>query len=306
MNNDNNQVRLLILGDLHGVQPDIKVAEKDYDAIILPGDICGDDIRKYIKKWSDLQMYIETEIDFNKVCPLWKQRILDVKSKWKGRQILKKLNKIGKPVFLVPGNWDPTPNDGFKIDNQKIKNKSYKSWTRILRRLDNVHDIEHTKKHFMGLTLIGHGSTSSPEPIEKMSKRDFMFEEDYLDYKERYNYFKKVEKKLSKFCEKSKYPVVLLSHNAVYGTKLDKIYAPTKAIHNQHYGSIIARDIVEKYQPILAIGGHIHEGHGKQKIRKTTCINSGFGSDVNTIVTIDSFKGKVLSVEFIGENDFHK
>jgi len=301
---NNKIVSFLVLGDLHGREPEILVDNKDFDAIILPGDICSDDIRKYVKKWIKLKTETKNyDLDFYSICPKWKEHLLSIKSRWKGRQILKKLNKIGKPVFLVPGNWDPTPNDGFVEENQKVKNKSYDKWNKIINGLENVYDIENKKKEFMGITLIGSGSTSAPEILEKPKKRDFFDYEEFLEYNERYNYFSKVYNKLSNFCKKSKNPVILLTHNAMYNTKLDKVKQTGSYANNKHYGSILARNLVEKNDNIiLQIGGHIHEGYGKQKVKKTMCVNSGFGSKVNTIVKINVKKRKIEKIEFFGEN----
>ena len=40
-------------------------------------------------------------------------------------------------------------------------------------------------------------------------------------------------------------------------------------------GSTAVRRIIEAYQPVLAIHGHIHESGGERKIGKTVCINPG-------------------------------
>jgi uncharacterized protein len=40
-------------------------------------------------------------------------------------------------------------------------------------------------------------------------------------------------------------------------------------------GSRAVRKIVEKYQPMLGLFGHIHEGKGEQKIGRTLCVNPG-------------------------------
>jgi Icc-related predicted phosphoesterase len=40
-------------------------------------------------------------------------------------------------------------------------------------------------------------------------------------------------------------------------------------------GSTAVRRIIEDYQPVLAIHGHIHESGGERKIGKTLCINPG-------------------------------
>jgi Icc-related predicted phosphoesterase len=40
-------------------------------------------------------------------------------------------------------------------------------------------------------------------------------------------------------------------------------------------GSTAVRRIIEEYQPVLAVHGHIHESGGERKIGKTVCINPG-------------------------------
>ncbi len=40
-------------------------------------------------------------------------------------------------------------------------------------------------------------------------------------------------------------------------------------------GSTAVRRIIEEYQPLLSIHGHIHESGGERKIGKTLCINPG-------------------------------
>ncbi len=40
-------------------------------------------------------------------------------------------------------------------------------------------------------------------------------------------------------------------------------------------GSHAVRDAIKKYQPGVALHGHIHESRGVQKIGRTLCINPG-------------------------------
>lgn len=42
-----------------------------------------------------------------------------------------------------------------------------------------------------------------------------------------------------------------------------------------HVGSTAVRQVIEKYQPLLGIHGHIHEARGFAKIGRTMCINPG-------------------------------
>jgi Icc-related predicted phosphoesterase len=108
--------------------------------------------------------------------------------------------------------------------------------------------------------------------------------------------------KLSLLFEKSTKPIIFVPHNVPFDTKLDQINNPKSPRNGQHFGSVIARDLIEKHQPILCVGGHMHEGFGKDKIANTTCINAGFGGDVNTLVEIDVDKQKIIKIDFLGKN----
>jgi Icc-related predicted phosphoesterase len=60
-------------------------------------------------------------------------------------------------------------------------------------------------------------------------------------------------------------------------------------------GSRAVRDLIERYQPPLALHGHIHESRGTVKIGKTVCINPGseYGEGVlhGALVVLDKKKG---------------
>lgn len=54
--------------------------------------------------------------------------------------------------------------------------------------------------------------------------------------------------------------------------------------------------MIDKYKPLVCIGGHMHEHYGKIKLGKTVCIAAGFGSNANTLLEIE--KGKVKRIRF--------
>ena len=89
-------------------------------------------------------------------------------------------------------------------------------------------------------------------------------------------------------------PTIFLSHNVPNGTKLDILINKESEHHKKHFGSTVALDFCEKYQPLVCIGGHMHEHFGKDKIGKTTVINAGFGIYVNTLLEIEGNKIKKL------------
>ncbi len=62
-------------------------------------------------------------------------------------------------------------------------------------------------------------------------------------------------------------------------------------------GSKAVRELVEKYQPTLALFGHVHEGKGTSRIGKTLCINPGSMYEQGRLLgaVVQLKKGKVVS-----------
>lgn len=65
-------------------------------------------------------------------------------------------------------------------------------------------------------------------------------------------------------------PVVLVTHQPPYGTAIDAVSGS-----DRHTGSRSIRRFIEKYQPILTVSGHIHEGRGVDKLNNTVLVNPG-------------------------------
>ena len=110
--------------------------------------------------------------------------------------------------------------------------------------------------------------------------------------------YKTNKKKLIRLFQHARNPVIFIPHNVPFNTSLDKITNKESPRNGYHYGSLIVREIIEKYSPLLTIGGHMHEHFGKCKIGKTVCINAGFGSYVNTFIDLNEENGKIRSVKF--------
>jgi Icc-related predicted phosphoesterase len=63
--------------------------------------------------------------------------------------------------------------------------------------------------------------------------------------------------------------LVIIAHNPPKDTKLDMI------TNGMHVGSPLIRAFIEKYQPLLAVSGHIHESAAIDSIGATTLVNPG-------------------------------
>src|SRR5438046_9126929 len=71
-------------------------------------------------------------------------------------------------------------------------------------------------------------------------------------------------------------------HPPPYGTALDEAPAldeNLRPLHGgralRHVGSTAVREAIDKYQPMLSLHGHIHEGKGITRVGKTLAINHG-------------------------------
>lgn len=71
-------------------------------------------------------------------------------------------------------------------------------------------------------------------------------------------------------------------HNPPYGSGLDEAPELTKDMRPAYagrslipVGSHAVMELIDRYQPLLTLHGHIHEGKGTRKYRNTLCINPG-------------------------------
>lgn len=94
-------------------------------------------------------------------------------------------------------------------------------------------------------------------------------------------------------------------HAPPYGFALDLAPELTKdlvqaADKKIHVGSRAVAKMIEKYQPLLGLHGHIHESRGVQKIHRTTIINPGseYSEGILKGVVIMLEKGKVKDYVF--------
>ncbi|MDP9234672.1 MAG: metallophosphoesterase [Actinomycetota bacterium] len=66
-------------------------------------------------------------------------------------------------------------------------------------------------------------------------------------------------------------------------------------------GSTSVRTLIERYQPMLALHGHIHESRAATEIGSTVCINPGsaYAQGVLDGTVVDIDKGKVVSYQLV-------
>lgn len=278
-------MKFLVIGDLHGVKPKIKI--KDFDAILCTGDFCSsDEIRKYAFEAIRLRKE-KPEIMWYDICGEKKAKEIIDKSNKDGRKVLEFLNSLRKPVFVVPGNIDWTKEA--PVGKGILEEDFHKN---MIKNLKNIKDVHGKILNLKELQIIGYGISSGPEyPVHK-EEINITSKKGMIQLKKQYN---DNFKKLSKLFKKSKKPIIFLSHNVPYNTKIDIIINPLSPRNKEHYGSILVRNLIEKFKPLISIAGHMHEHFGKCKIGKTICINAGFRKSV----LLEIVNGKIKKMDFI-------
>lgn len=88
--------------------------------------------------------------------------------------------------------------------------------------------------------------------------------------------------------------MILMTHAPSYGI-LDKISSGINV------GSKAIRKIVDKYHPIVALSGHIHEDIGIINVNKTLCINPGPARDGHAVLL--EVNDRAVSARAIGPAD---
>ena len=164
--------------------------------------------------------------------------ILDV------NKFIEVLEEIAHQTFTVyvPGNCDPPDS----LTELNVENSI------------NVHRRFYKIENYI---VIGHGG-SNPTPF--FTPIELPEDEIYKNLEE---IFSKMLNELKDI--KISENVILLTHSPPKDTLIDITYM------GLHVGSESIRRIIEKYQPLISMHGHIHEAQGMDKIGDTVCINCG-------------------------------
>ncbi len=277
-------MKILAIGDFHGKLPKKlfnKIKKENPELILSTGDFLSWGLKKIFFK----KVYKNPDKELWEIVGKNKFKKELEKDLKQGEKIIKKLNKLNLPVLTTIGNYDHA-----YINDQYREEEWGTNWNwlkkdflmPIIEKYQNIKRIDYSFSEFENLIFIGAYGGSSPGDVKSKA---------YKKYK------KKLDKLFRKFRKENKgKKVILLTHNMPYKTKLDKVkYGPAKG---EHYGSKLIKRVIKIYQPILAVGGHIHENQGRDKIKKTILVNPGASKNGGGAI-IEIKKKKIKSVRFI-------
>lgn len=280
----------IIGGDLTGkmLVPVIKMEDGSYEAMIL-GNIKKVRTQKELESiLNDIENlgfyyevverngYLEMMNNVMFLDQLFKEKILERMRKWvvMAEDFIKEY-KI--PIYIMPGNDDIIEIDEIIEQSEYVKNP-------------NERIIQITEEHEM---LASAYSNLTPWKCP----RDV--DDEVLEIT--------LEKLMSNV--KNINNLIFVSHVPPYNTNIDlapalnedlKYVTKGGTIVMTHVGSSAVRKIIEKYQPLVGLHGHIHESRGFDKIGRTMIFNPGseYGEGIlhGVLVAVekDKIKGHML------------
>ncbi len=257
------------MGDLHGRKPKLK---NGFDAIISPGDFADNFTRKYKFKAVRESKRLQKNISWIDIVGQKKASMLIKMEDKSGMEVMKYLNSLKKKVYFVPGNYEPD------IARLREINKKFKNLINCHMRLVNLKDH----------SIIGYGYSCYPEIPQH--------EQDRQRYRQYIPQMKKeyiaTISRLSKLFLKAKKPVIFITHNPPFNTPLDIVYWKGSPRYGEHLGSVVAKEMIEAFKPIVCCSGHMHEHLACCNLKKTLCINSGDNTKKKIILELNGTKAK--------------
>jgi Icc-related predicted phosphoesterase len=180
---------------------------------------------------------------------LFLQEVLKTVERWMAYAD-EKLRGTGIQCFVCPGN-----DDIFEIDEVIATSKTVRLAEGKVIDLDGQHELASS-----GWSNPTPWDTHREEPEEALLQR--------------------IEAVVSKV--RNPENSVFSLHPPPYGSGLDEAPELTKDLRLAYagqslisVGSHAVLKVIEKYQPLLGLHGHIHEGKGTRKYKRTLCINPG-------------------------------
>ena len=280
-------MKILAIGDFHGKfqkKWERLIRKEKVDVVASNGDFLP---FHYRKLW--FKHCFAKDVELWEVTGKKKYKGLILEDLRRGEDVLKKLDKLPVPVVTTLGNIDYSSPDDVK-DIKKPSGKKLWGWDRknfFIERLKKYKNIKRVDYRFVRIgdfVFIGGRGHTIPGRVKSKAFKKHRAKLDKL--------FKKFGK------ENKDGRVIFLTHNMPYNMKLDKIGMKAhEMVRGKHYGSKMFRRIIEKHQPVVQIGGHIHESWGRQKLGKTMCVNTGAAHEGKAAVI--EIVGKKVKVKFI-------
>ena len=254
-------MKILAIGDFHGKFPlklKNKLSKEDFDLVLGLGDYTG------LPEWRPIimmQLKVKKKggdvLSTEEIIGKRRYTALLKKDYAAGRVVLKEIDRLNKPGFVLFGNGD-----WYRIFFNDV-GKFYEDYVKKLR---NIRQINRGKARFNGITFIGFGGYMDIDVY--FTKKD-------PNFRKRVQRREESQRKLNKILFKTKGERIFLFHYPPKGV-FDIIHGGKKnPMTGNSAGIGFFREALLRYRPKLALCGHMHEYQGAKKIGKTLVVNPG-------------------------------
>ena len=271
-------MRLLLVGDFHGMVPD-KFGEiaSSYalDGCLCTGDLCQvDEIRDIIfKHFGKFREDKRSTARLKDLVPIE----VFLSSADSMQCVLDFLTDLKVPVFLSVGNADYT-SPRMEMMPPDVRKASLEQ---RVAGMKNIHLLGKESFEFNGFQIVGHSPSKMPD-FSRSTRAERLWRSE-------------VEDLFSKIVNPRR--AIFVTHYPPYGT-LDLVHDPGSPFHGEHVGDKFYVELIRKHQPLVFVCGHIHEQQGKVDIGQTSVINPGYAYDGQAaILTIG--EGAIKELDFI-------
>lgn len=258
-------MKIVVISDLHGafptnLQEEIKRVEPSL--IVCCGDIFTFTLREAFFKhvFHDREQHLWEYVGKEQ----WKEGVLkDVEN---AQYVLETLDSFSIPTLFVSGNndralWEEELSRG-SLPPVEWEFAKQDFVAPLVDDCEHIQMLDYSSTRVEDYSFIGYPASNNPGDPENPV-------------------FQKHKEKLTQLfenrrCEKT----IFVCHNGPHNTSLDKIGGEAdESVRGKHYGSLLARYMVETYQPEYCVHGHIDEGRGIDTIGNTSIMNVGSGHD---------------------------
>jgi len=265
-------MKIPLLGDFHGNFPrEIKklTVNREVDLVVSVGDH-GDysDIRdvvfnnwdKYEQKYGKDRYRLDREI--------LGERYEDVYSRYAEsmESVLKELNGMDVPVYVVHGNTDFTERER---ELSGVDAPTFESVTSKMKNLKSIGGevVEAGDTKIGGIG--GYRGTSvkegrAPDSIIKKSNR-------------------KIKEQIEAIKSEAAGEIVV-GHDVPYGCKLDEVNNPDSPKHGEHVGDKIIGEFLADSEVNFYFCGHMHEYHDSCDVEDTKVVDCGLGKEGKGVI----------------------
>lgn len=260
-------LKAFVVSDLHGVLSEEMrraVCDEEPDVVLCCGDVTPFRLR---------EEYFEHVHGSDEA--LWdvvgkrRYKAETVKDIADAHHVLAGLDDLPFPVRFVPGNNDHVRwSHELREDDPVEVEWGWPQQDFLEGFLSDigVKDVSYGADIIGDYVVIGYPFSSSPGHVQSDVYRRHRA---WLD-----NCFKVFEQK--RHADKN---VIFLCHNGPYNVATDVITSDEapESVQGEHYGSKLARRIIDRYQPKVCVHGHIDEGRGEDVLGETRVVNVGSG-----------------------------